>query len=231
MTALAEELRTAPESRVTSRESREAASDQLPGASDQLPAASFQTPLPRPAVGAQSAHRRFGRLPPGRRAWWKYAVAAGVLLVAGMLLARQFLSVRPSVRQSVSDQPIVAVLPLQNATGDSTFNLAGAMVTDWVTQSLAQTGLVRVLDTRSLLTETGDVQELARRSKVSYLVTGRIFRQGDSLRFTAQLTDARSGEIVNTIREVMSPASEPTAALKMLEQRVTGALAVQVDPS
>jgi tetratricopeptide (TPR) repeat protein len=103
------------------------------------------------------------------------------------------------------------------------------MVTDWVTQSLAQTDWSGCSDTRSLLTETGDVRELADRANVTYLITGSVFRQGDSLRFTAQLTDAHSGSIANPIN-VTAPASEPTAALKELEQRVTGALAVMVDP-
>jgi len=221
VTALAEELK---ESRVTSRESQGSHESRV--VSPEMPPAAI-TPdvLPEAPVLAPPSTTSS----PRRDARWKLAALGGALLIAGIVVARQFLSVRPSVRPSASDQPIVAVLPLTNATGDSTFNLAGAMVTDWVTQSLAQTGLVRVLDTRSLLTETGDVRELARRSNVSYIVTGHVYRQGDSLRFTAQLTDARTGGIATTIREVMSPLNEPTAALKTLESQVTGALAVLVD--
>jgi DNA-binding SARP family transcriptional activator/TolB-like protein len=222
VTALADELRSTPapesrvarESRVASHESRE---------TDQQQVVSVEAPL------ATRDSRLVTDSRPPTPSRWRLAAGIGVLLVAAILTAVKLLPVRRSDSQKDGGAPLVAVLPLQNATGDSTFSLAGAMVTDWVTQSLAQTGLVRVLDTRSLLTETGDVRELADRANVTYIITGSVFRQGDSLRFTAQLTDAHSGSIANPIN-VTAPASEPTAALKDLEQRVTGALAVMVDP-
>jgi DNA-binding SARP family transcriptional activator/TolB-like protein len=212
VTALAEDLRTAPpEARGARREAR---------VETQAPAIELAIPE-GPLATAPRALRPAPRM--------KIAAGVGALFVAGIVAWKLLPAGPPARLPATGGAPLVAVLPLQNATGDSTFSLAGAMVTDWVTQSLAQTGLVRVLDTRSLLTETGDVRELADRAKVTYLITGSVFRQGDSLRFTAQLTDAHSGSIANPIN-VTAPASEPTAALKELEQRVTGALAVMVDP-
>jgi DNA-binding SARP family transcriptional activator/TolB-like protein len=212
VSALAEDLRTAPPE---TRDARRGAQEVLPAAMSPLPAIVDEAPLATASRASRPAPR------------WMLAAGIGLVLIAVIVVALR--SVRRSGDQPASGPPLVAVLPLQNSTGDSTYSLAGAMVTDWVTQALARTGLVRVLDTRSLLTETGDVRQLADRAKVAYIVTGDVFRQGDSLRFTAQLTDARTGSIENPIN-VMAPVSQPTAALKDLEQRVTGALAVMVDP-
>lgn len=218
VSALAEELRTAPpEARGAEREAQVEAQDARRETRVDI---AYQPPVPTVAPAPRVPH-----LAPR----WKLVAGVGVVIIAGIAAAWKLLPAGPPARPLAAGTPLVAVLPLQNSTGDSTFDLAGAMVTDWVTQSLAQTGLVRVLDTRSLLTETGDVRELADRAHVIFIITGSVFRQGDSLRFTAQLTDAESGSIANPIN-VTAPASEPTAALKDLEQRVTGALAVMVDP-
>ena len=164
---------------------------------------------------------------PARRRWRTVGLVASPLIAAG-LAAFALLRDRSS---PVPDDgpPVVAVVPLDNATGDSTWNLVGAMVTDWVTQCLAETGLVRVMDTRTLLTAREDIRKLATDIGARYLVVGTFYRRGDSLEFRTTITDARSGEVVSTIDPLLAPVSEPTEALTQLEERVTGALAQQVD--
>lgn len=150
--------------------------------------------------------------------------AAAVLLVVGAFAVRSLLSRSPT---PADQQPLVAVLPLDNGTGDSTFNLAGAMVTDWLTHELAVTGLVRVIDSRTLLSTTDDVPALL--AHTPYVVHGRVFRDGDSLRFMTQISDGRTGEIRLSMAPVSAPVGEPSAALSSLHQQVTGALAQLVD--
>ena len=165
---------------------------------------------------------------PSRRRWRNLALVALPLIAAG-LVAFGALQRNRDTAVPADDAPVVAVVPLDNATGDSTWNLVGAMVTDWVTQCLAETGLVRVMDTRTLLTAREDIRKLATDIGARYLVVGTFYRRGDSLEFRTTITDARSGEVVSTIDPLLAPVSEPTQALTQLEERVTGALAVQVD--
>ena len=165
---------------------------------------------------------------PTRRRWRSVALVATPLIAAG-LVAFGALRQNRSSPLPEDGPPVVAVVPLDNATGDSTWNLVGAMVTDWVTQCLAETGLVRVMDTRTLLTAREDIRKLATDIGARYLVVGTFYRRGDSLEFRTTITDARSGEVVSTIDPLLAPVTEPTEALTQLEERVTGALAVQVD--
>ncbi|HEX9894589.1 MAG TPA: BTAD domain-containing putative transcriptional regulator [Gemmatimonadales bacterium] len=162
-----------------------------------------------------------------RRPRWRL-VAVTALPMLGAVGMAAYLGTRPGPPGG-DGPPVVAVLPLQNSTGDSTYQLVGAMVTDWVTQKLAETGLVRVMDTRTLLTTQGDIRALATQTGARFLVIGKYYRLGDSLEFRTQITDAASGRILSTIDPLYAPASEPTGALTVLEERVTGALAVQVD--
>lgn len=210
--ALAEELRRTPE--VTGPRP-------VPVATP-APVPIPQSPPPAPA-DATTATVGTARRPVRRIGWMVAAATVGLVAVAVALRARRPASPRDA------GPPLVAVLPLDNRTGDSTFSLAGAMVTDWVTQELAMTGLVRVVDSRTMLTAAGNLQDLAARSGAGLIVSGSVFREGDSLRFTTRITDGRTGEIRMPIEPVSAPAAEPTSALLRLRQMVTGALAVLVD--
>lgn len=136
----------------------------------------------------------------------------------------------------VSSRVIVA--PLENATGDSTLDAIGPMVAEWVTQGLLRTGLVQVVDTRTMLEAYRDaaamrgadyLRAVAERTAAGTVVSGSYFIEGDQLRFLTRVTSAPSGELRHTVDVVNAPVSRPTAALEPLRQRVTGALAVLLD--
>jgi DNA-binding SARP family transcriptional activator/TolB-like protein len=216
--ALAEELRHAPGGTVP--HSRPATAPPGPAQLDLAPA---QAPSPSVAAPPVPAVR------PARRGRWRVAAwAIAPLLIA----ATAFLAWRSGRASAAPDDgpPVVAVVPLENATGDSTFNLVGAMVTDWVTQCLAETGLVRVMDTRTMLSAgSGDIRALAAETGARYLVLGSFYLRNDSLEFRTTITDAGSGQVIAATEPLRVPRGEPTHALAQLEERVTGALAVQVD--
>jgi len=74
------------------------------------------------------------------------------------------------------------------------------------------------------------LRTLAERTGAGTVVSGTYFSEGDSLRFLMRITAAPSGEVRHTVDVVDAPLARPTAALEPLRQRVTGALAVLLDP-
>ena len=146
--------------------------------------------------------------------------------------------------RATSSSPVVVpsrvvVAPLENSTGDPTLDPVGSMVAEWVTQGLLRTGLVQVVDARTMLETARDagpkrgedyLRTLAERTAAGTVVSGSYFREGNELRFLTRITGAPSGDVRHTVDVVSAPVSRPTAALEPLRQRITGALAVLLDP-
>ena len=133
----------------------------------------------------------------------------------------------------------VVVAPLENRTGNPALEAVGSMVAEWVTQGLLRTGLVQVVDARTMLQTARDagrqggdlyLRTLAERTGAGTVVSGSYFVEGDQLRFLMRITGAPSGEVRHTVDVVNAPITRPTAALEPLRQRITGALAVLLDP-
>lgn len=163
------------------------------------------------------------------------ATAAAVVATVGAWAVRG----RMAVEAPVVVPSRVVVAPLENRTGNRTLDPVGSMVAEWITQGLLRTGLVQVVDARTMLETAreagpsrGDdyLRTLAERTGAGTVVSGTYFSEGDSLRFLMRITGAPSGEVRHTVDVVDAPRARPTAALEPLRQRVTGALAVLLDP-
>jgi DNA-binding SARP family transcriptional activator/TolB-like protein len=132
----------------------------------------------------------------------------------------------------------VLVAPFDNNTGDTTFNPVGLMAADWITQRLAETGLVDVVDARTAMLAArrpigvgpAAVRALANETGAGTIVWGSYYRDGDSLRFQAQISDARFGRLLRSVDPVSGPARAPLVAVDRLREHVTGALAVLYNP-
>jgi DNA-binding SARP family transcriptional activator/TolB-like protein len=177
----------------------------------------------------------------GRRSRRKLALAAGVLGSLGVIAAAVawiVLTERTPAHMAVPVPSRVVVAPLENRTGDPAFDAIGAMVAEWVTQGLLRTGLVQVVDTRTMLETARDagpsrdadyLRKVAEQTGAGMVVSGSYFVEGDELRFLTRVTGAPSGEVRHTVDVVSAPIARPTAALEPLRQRVIGALAVLLD--
>jgi tetratricopeptide (TPR) repeat protein/TolB-like protein len=161
--------------------------------------------------------------------------AAVVLVTVGAWAVRG----RATVEAPVVVPSRVVVAPLENRTGNPTLDPVGSMVAEWITQGLSRTGLVQVVDARTMLETARDagpsqgddyLRTLADRTGAGTVVSGTYYLQGDSLRFLMRITGAPSGEVRHTVDVVNAPLARPTTALEPLRQRVTGALAVLLDP-
>lgn len=89
----------------------------------------------------------------------------------------------------------IAVLPLDNLTGDPSQEYFSDGMTDALLTELAKVGALKVISRTSVMRFKGARQplpEIARELKVDAIVEGSVFRAGDEVRITAQLIHARS---------------------------------------
>lgn len=90
----------------------------------------------------------------------------------------------------------VAVLPFENVSGDSGNEYFADGMTEEILNALAQVPDLRVAARTSSFAYKGrdvDIREVARDLGVATVLEGSVRREGDDLRITAQLIDARNG--------------------------------------
>src|SRR6266566_162493 len=169
----------------------------------------------------------------------RVAVALGVVVaVVGVGAAVRLL--RSSGWHLNDRRVIVAVI--ENHTGDPTLDNLGHMAADWVTQGLAQTGLVEVVPSVSVMSSSRTpgghgpghldvvgIQTLGRETGAGTVVSGAYYRQADSIRFQVQISAAKDGTVLRALDPVAGPISQPLAAVEALRQRVMAALATLFD--
>ncbi len=169
-----------------------------------------------------------------RRPRWPIAAAAAVILVAlGIGLARR----PPAVPAVGSVAGPVAVLPLFDETADSTLGGWGRLAGDWFTQGLHESGLLPVIPWPTMLLAADDhratggdpVAMVRRQTGAATVVSGTYYRTGDSLRFQASITDARTGRLLAAIPPVVVGRDSAAAGVRELRDRLMGAIAVAFD--
>lgn len=90
----------------------------------------------------------------------------------------------------------LAVLPLQNFTGDARFDCVSDGLTEEIINVFARVDGLRVVARTSVFAfkdQQMDAREIARRLDVTHLIEGSVRRDADTLRVTAQLIDAENG--------------------------------------
>src|SRR3989441_6706096 len=116
------------------------------------------------------------------------------------------------------------------------------MAADWVTQGLAQTGLVEVVASRSVRTssvgpggggpsrlDAAGIQTLGRETGAGTVVSGAYYVQADSIRFQVQISAASDGTVLRALEPVGGPISQPLTVVEAVRQRVMAALATLFD--
>ena len=160
-------------------------------------APSIRPPRSEPVIAEPTAPR--APVAARRRAW--AAAAAAVLL--GIAL---YVAARSGVFHSGSRAPktggeahaiqSIAVLPLDNYSGDPGQDYFAEGMTDELTSALANVSRLRVISRGSAMQFKGakrpPTPEIARTLNVDAIVEGSVLRAGDRVRITAQLIDARA---------------------------------------
>jgi len=167
----------------------------------------------------------------------RLTLAAGTLAAAA---AAVVLAVRRPAAGLNDRRVVVAVI--ENHTGDPSLDNLGHMAADWVTQGLAQTGLVEVVPSMSVMTasraseghgsahlDAAGLRALGRETGAGTVVWGAYYRQGDSVRFQVQISAAKDGTVLRALDPVAGPLAQPLDAVEALRQRVMAALATLFD--
>jgi TolB-like protein/DNA-binding winged helix-turn-helix (wHTH) protein len=132
--------------------------------------------------------------PPRSRQLRSFLLISGTLITAAAIIV--FFSLREHFRTA---PPIhsIAVLPLDNFSGDANQNYFANGITDAITTQLAQVSSLRVTSRTSAGKYhhgTTSVPQIARDLKVDAVVEGSAERQGDHVRVTAQLVRASNDQ-------------------------------------
>jgi TolB-like protein/DNA-binding winged helix-turn-helix (wHTH) protein/Tfp pilus assembly protein PilF len=132
-----------------------------------------------------------------RRLWLASATAS--LVLAAALAAWSW---RDSLKRIVSPNPSpvirsLAVLPLENLTGDASQEYFADSMTDALITDLAQIGALRVISRTSIMRYKGmrkPLPEIARELGVDGIVEGTVVRSAGRIRITSQLIYAPSDQ-------------------------------------
>jgi len=158
------------------------------------------------------------------RPWPKRGIVIGLALVLSLSILSVWLfrsrgGAPPGIRS-------LAVLPLENLSGDASQNYFADGMTDELITDLAQISALRVISRTSVMVYKGarkPLPQIARELNVDAVVEGTVLRSGDQVRITAQLIEA------STDKHLWSQSYEGELRDTLaLQNRVANAIADQI---
>ncbi len=179
-----------------------------------------------------------------RRRVLSVVVSAGTLLLVFTLLAFRSKAAQEGIagKEPHLEPRRVVVADFENRTGDRSLDPLGPMLADWVTRGLQGSGIGDVIDPDSRLAvarrvgpvrDSGErslqVARLAREAGAGTVVTGAIYRDGQSLYYSASVSDAETGRLRIAPEQVAAPSADPVSGASGLRDRLAGALAWAFD--
>jgi TolB-like protein/Flp pilus assembly protein TadD len=175
---------------------------------------------------------RWARQKRNRKRW--AALAATLFLL--LALAAVFLFLRKPPPAATGPQVIrsIAVLPLDNYSGDPSQDYFAEGMTDELTTDLATISRLRVISRSSTTQFAGahrpSTPEIGKLLNVDAVVEGSVRRAGDEVRITAQLIDARADR--HLWAKTFEGDSRDVLALQdQLAAAIAGEINVQLTPS
>ncbi len=124
--------------------------------------------------------------------------SVGFAVLLGVIVLPKFLHIRSAKEQPLSPRSL-AILPLQNHGQDSNSDFLGLSLADVLITKLAYVNALSVRPSAAIEKYRGttiDLQKVAADLKVDTLLTGSFIRDGDNLRITYQLVDAKTEKIL-----------------------------------
>ena len=147
-----------------------------------------------------------GSPPPGRsvlpqeaavfRSWHAWVAVLGITALLAAAIAFNFAGIRSRIfATGVPPIHSIAILPLENLSGDPNQEYMADGMTDALITGLAQVSSLRVISRTSAMHYKGSRQplpEIAKELNVDAVIEGSVTRSGNHVRITAQLLEARS---------------------------------------
>src|SRR5882762_10098859 len=161
---------------------------------------------------------------------WVWTRAA--LIVAALIALIVFLRPKPPLAIDNASPRInsIAVLPLENLTGDVAQDYFAAGMTEELINNLSKVSSLRVISRTSAMQYKGvhkPLPEIARELRVDAIVEGAVQRSGDRVRITTQLVGADDRSLWSNaydrdVRDVLSMQGEVAGAIaKQIQLNVT----------
>ncbi|MBV8808889.1 MAG: protein kinase, partial [Acidobacteriaceae bacterium] len=192
-------------------------------------------------LAALSGAAPLDKLSAGASVWWKWPAVAGLaaLIALVVYLVTHFGWLHMGSRgpdAEISPHAIrsIAVLPLDNYSGDPSQDYFAEGMTDELTTDLATISQLRVISRGSAMQFKGEhrppTPEIAKTLNVDAVVEGSVLRAGDKVRITAQLIDARADKHLwaksfeRNSRDVLALQDE-------LARAIAGEIHVQLTPT
>jgi TolB-like protein/DNA-binding winged helix-turn-helix (wHTH) protein/Tfp pilus assembly protein PilF len=179
--------------------------ESIPSASPQDSPAHVEnsSTTPSTAVGdkiaAPPAKNSKARLSPRTRLW--FVAGAGAAALLALLVSLNTAGMRQRLLGATAPRRIqsIAVLPLENLSGDPSQEYFADGMTDELITQLAQIGGLRVISRTTAMQYKGtrkSVPEIGRELHVDGIVEGTVFRSGEQVRISAQLVDSSTDQHV-----------------------------------
>jgi TolB-like protein/DNA-binding winged helix-turn-helix (wHTH) protein/Tfp pilus assembly protein PilF len=161
---------------------------------------------------------------PKRRLWLTHGVIGALALVVSLsILSVWLFRSRGGASAGIRS---LAVLPLENLSGDASQNYFADGMTDELITDLAQISALRVISRTSVMVYKGarkPLPQIARELNVDAVVEGTVHHSGDHVRITAQLIEA------STDKHLWSQSYEGELRDTLaLQNRVASAIADQI---
>ncbi|MBW1707546.1 MAG: tetratricopeptide repeat protein [Deltaproteobacteria bacterium] len=132
------------------------------------------------------------------------AALAGLILVLALIAFWNIYFRTPESRDGsatelaldLNQKPSIAVLPFANISGDPKEDYLSDGITEQIISALSKTPQMLVIARNSVFTYKGKpvmVQQVSEELGVRYVLVGSVQKEGDRLRITAQLIDAKTG--------------------------------------
>ncbi|MFO7652325.1 MAG: protein kinase [Candidatus Krumholzibacteriia bacterium] len=127
------------------------------------------------------------------------------------------------------DPELVAVMPLENRTGDPALDPLGLMAADWIAQRLAGTEVVRAVPVIGPLgpglgpDAPQGMRDLADATGAGIVVSGAYYLLADTLRFHASVSDVIHGELIYSA-EAAAPNALPMQGIDALQASLVSAV-------
>ncbi len=165
---------------------------------------------------------------PKPQLWLTPGIIVACALVTIAIVSLSILSVWPfhSRGPAAAEIRSIAVLPLENLSGDASQNYFADGMTDELITDLAQISALRVISRTSVMVYKGarkPLRQIARELNVDAVVEGTVLRSGDQVRITAQLIEA------STDKHLWSQSYEGELRdMLALQNRVASSIADQI---
>ena len=193
-------------------------------------AASTAAPIALEPSGERDASLRPAAGRPRSRTW----ILAGVLAALALIAVIGYGGFRGWFRgfNGRTQFRSIAILPLQNLSGDPKQDYFADGMTEELTVDLGQVSALRVISRTSAMMykdSKKSVPDIARELKVDGVVEGSVVREGNEVRITAQLIDGRSDDHV-WAQSYTRSLSSILALQREVAQEIANAISIELSP-